>query len=773
MQNEFIQRLTTLIEEQISNEQFGVSELAAKAGMSRSNLLRRIKKQTGLSASQFIRQVRLENAMQLLQEEELTVSEIAYRVGFNSTSYFIKCFHDLYGHPPGEIKKQGLPESGMALDQDPVSGVTSFWNELKRRKVIRVVTVYAAAAFVILELADIVTNPLGLPDWTLNLIIILLVVGFILAVILSWVYDVTPQGIERTGSAGIRQGAASRERTGPWKTASYISFVVIIALILFNVIPGSGSGRLDPDLERSIAVLPFINESNDSTNVYFINGLMESITNDLQKIEDLRVISRTSVEKYRQSSKTIPEIAGDLQVSYFVAGSGQKLGDQIFLNIQLIEAHTDRQLWSEQYIRESRDIFRLQIDVAKSIAGEIEAIVTPEEEQQIENIPTDDLVAYDLFLQGMDHFYDWSYEGIQKAIPFFQKAIERDPEFARALANLSISYSFLDFYMVDKSHLEEINMYADRALLSDPQLPQSLIAKAMSHMVVAEFEQALPFLEKAEEYHPNSALVINILSDFYTRHMPDPDKYLEYALKGIKLNASARDSTEGSFTYLHLSSALVQTGFVEEAEMYVEISRTYDPLNLYAWILQAYIRYARNGDLGESKEMLLEALEMDPSRYDIVRELGLVTYYMRDYVSSYNYYKQLLETKSELNIDVYRGENAKIGLVYAEVGEQAASEELMADYLVYANNDGSGYRDLSLSVYHSFQGERELALSHLEKFSEQESFTYWIVLFLEIDPLFDPIKEDPRFHEALRKIKFAFWNHQKVLKDELDEKGLF
>ena len=424
MENDFLRKITEIIDENISNEQFGVSELAREIGMSRSNLLRKIKKLTNLSVSQYISQIRLRKAMELLKENSFTVSEISYKVGFSSTSYFIKCFREHYGYPPGELGKKDSGESGFIPDEHS-NILGHFWHELKRRKVLRVITVYAAAAFVIIELTDIVAPSLGLPEWTLNLVIILLSAGFLLSVILSWIFDFKPTGgLEKTLPVHKLQKKDQLVSSNSWKIASILSFVVIVALIVLNIIPHTNRST-DPEIfEKSIAVLPFTNDSNDSSNIYFINGLMESILDNLQQIEDLRVISRTSVEKYRNNPKTVPEIARELNANYLVEGSGQKIGDQIFLNIQLIEASSDRHLWAEQYIREARDIFQLQIEVAKNIAAEIEAIITPEEEERIEKAPTDDLVAYDYFLKGLDHFYKGTREGLLEGIPYFEKAIE-------------------------------------------------------------------------------------------------------------------------------------------------------------------------------------------------------------------------------------------------------------------------------------------------------------------------------------------------------------
>lgn len=771
IENDFLKRITAIIEENISNENFGVSELAGEVGMSRSNLLRKVKSLTNLSVSLFIRQVRLKNAMELLKQDSLNVSEVSFSVGFSSTSYFIKCFREYYGYPPGEVGK-GHPGEELKAP----FGLSQFFQELKRRKVVRVITVYAAAAFVILELMSIVVEPLQLPGWTLSMVIVLLVIGFIIAVILSWIYDVRPEGgwekTEPAHRSGNREGDV--EKKG-WKIASFISFVVIVALIILNLLPRprSRGDQISSNLEKSIAVLPFMNESNDPSNIYLINGLMESLLDNLQKIEDLRVISRTSVEKYRNDPKTTPEIARELNANYLVEGSGQKIGNQILLNIQLIDAKTDKHLWAERYKREASDIFELQLEVARSIADEIEAIITPEEAAQIEKVPTNNLEAYDFFLKGLDLFQQETRLGLEESIPLFEKAIELDPGFALAHANIAIAYAILDIFQVEKKHSDQIAYYADRALLLDPMLPQSLIAKATFHNSREEYELALPYLEKALEYHPNSSRVLSILTDFYTRFVPDTEKYLEYALMGIDLDIAAHDSVDASIIYLHLSNALIQTGFVNEAERYIDLSLEYDPENLYSELVKIYILLARNGDLEQTRELLTEALQKDTSRYDIMKELGVICYFLHDYESAYGYYQQVFDIIETQGLNLYAGEKAKMGLILAELGREEESKIYFQEYLEHTEKGQSIYRGLSLAAYYSYMGDSEKALEYMEQFSEQEKYPYWYVLFLGMDdPLFDNVDELPEFKNILREIELKFWRYNKQIKDSLKEKGL-
>ena len=679
MENDFLNRITEIIKENISNEKFGVSELAHEMSMSRSNLLRKINKLTKLSVSQYIRQVRLQQALEMLRQTSLNVSEVSYRVGFGSTSYFIKCFREYFGYPPGKVGNRDL--NGV----DSIQTVQS----MKKKKIV---------------------------------IIGLTIIIVLLATVLSLVFK-----------------------------------------------PFSSKQK---DLEKSIAVLPFKNDSNDSTNIYIINGLMEAILNNLQKIEDLRVISRTSVEQYRNIPITIPEIARELNVNYFVEGSGQKVGDQILLNIQLIEASSDKHLLSEQYIREARDIFQLQMEVAKNIAGKIQVIITPEEEERINKIPTGDLVAYDYYLKGLDLMYKGDRESLKDAISYFNNAIEHDREFALAYADLAITYYLLDLYQAEKKYSVQINNNADKALLFDPQLAQSLIAKAMYYITNEEYEQAVTYLEKALEYNPNSALVINILSDFYTNYIPNTERYLEYALKGISLDIAAHDSITASYIYLNISSAFIQSGFLNEAERYVYMSSEYNPDNLYAEYLKAYILYARNKDLRQTKELLIKAFIKDTTRLDIMQEIGKICYYMRDYESAYYYYNKFIKIKKDRNLDVYPGENAKIGLVLSIMGLKEESEKIFKDYKNYAENDISIYKHLSLAVYYSYKGDTENAIDHLKLFSQQSNYHYWLILFLEIDPLIDNIKDHPEFKSILSELEIKFWGSHERIKASLTKKGL-
>jgi len=677
--NEFVSRAIAIIQQNLANEQFGVSELADAMSMSRSNLLRKIKKETNLSVSQLINQVRLERSMEILRTSSLTISEVSHQVGFNSVSYFIKCFREYYGYPPGEANKH--------LNEKP-----------------------------------------------------------------------TPLPIVSKASNNLRW----------WIAGGVALAVAALALYIYVAAPFT-SKRI---LEKSIAVLPFKNESSDSANVYFINGLVESTLGNLQKIKDLRVISRTSSEKYRNTSKSVPEMAQELNVSYFVEGSGQKIGDKIVLNIQLIEARSDRHLWSAQYNRETKDIFQLQEEIAKSIAEEIKAIITPEEENRIRKKPTDNLVAYDLFLKGKaaQAIPDSVYQ--LKAIQYFIEATQHDTQFAMAYAEIAITYYYMDIFHVGRKYSNSISMYADKAILYDAKMGESLVAKALSYISRREFQLAEPYLEKALEYNPNSAQVIGFLTDFYAMYLLNTGKYLQYALKGVQLNIEALDSTTASYNYLRLSNALIQNGFVDESLKYADMSLSYNPNNPFSRYVRAFILFAKTEDATETRNLLLAEFNKDTTRFDILQDIGKVSYYMRDYKGAFHYYQRFLAIREKRQLDVYRHENLTIAYVMEKAGEHAKAKELAENYKNFFEADRSVYRHLGLSAYYTYTNNQSKAVEHMQWFAKEENVQYWIILFLEKDPLMETMNGNVAFKKYFNESKSKFWKNHHALKGLLHDKGL-
>jgi len=253
-----------------------------------------------------------------------------------------------------------------------------FWKELKRRNVVRVLMVYAGAAFVIIELINNITEPLRLPAWTPTLVIVLLAIGFPVVIIFSWIYDLHPEeGMIKTEPAGKVRTEDKPKSSNGWKIASYISFLVIIGLILLNVFskPHRTEGRIP--LDRSIAVLPFTNLSDDIEFNYLGDALTDELIMQLFKINAFEVRSRTSMLQYKDSKKSIPLIGQELKVKYLLEGTTQRHEDQVRIRVQLIEASTDNHIWGKIYEGDWENIFNIQIEVAKQVAAELKAALSP------------------------------------------------------------------------------------------------------------------------------------------------------------------------------------------------------------------------------------------------------------------------------------------------------------------------------------------------------------------------------------------------------------
>jgi len=677
---DFVNRVLAEIEQNIANELFGVPELASAMSMSRSNLLRKVKKATNLSVSQLISEVRLKRGTELLRGGSLNVSEVAHQVGFSSTSYFIKCFREYYGYPPGEVGKR-------AHEPVPVPVAPPPSNDSNRK------------------------------------FILIGVVG-LLIVAIGWF--------------------------------AYLNWPSKDELVV----------------EKSIAVLPFKNDSNDSTNVYLINGLMESTLNNLQKIKDLRVISRTSVEKYRNNNKTIPEMASELNVTYFVEGSGQKMGDRIVLTIQLIDGASDKHLWSKQYRREASDIFVLQQEIAKDIAGEIRAIITPDEKSRIQKIPTQNLEAYDMFLKGVDLLQKGGDDNLKQSIVLFQDAISKDNTFAMAYACASMACYYLDLYKAERPHMDQLGAFADKAILNDSKLAESLTAKAMYYLIRKEYKEALPYLEKGLEYNPNSTQIIGLLADFYASNLPNTGKYLEYALKGLRLDANSGDSVSISYFHLRLGNALIQTGFVDEALEHLDKSLEYYPDNAFSRYVRAFALYAKNGDLKQTRQILQTEFRRDTNRFDILQDIGKVSYYLEEYDTAYKYYKRFNQYRDTHKLDVYEHENLVIGRVYELAGETEKAKEFYERYGRYVETDQTAYKNIGLAIYYCQMNDSVKALEHLRLFTREDNIQYWVILFMDKGPELTETEASLEFKKLLQEVERKFWANHEKLKETLREQGL-
>src|SRR5438067_3483093 len=379
--------------------------------------------------------------------------------------------------------------------------MTGFFEEVKRRKVYRVAAAYIIAAGGIIQLASATFPAWELPNWSLRLVILLLLVGFPIALIFAWAFDITSQGIQVTPDT-----PAPRTRRRRNIIMLIATGVVISAATGFFLLPRVAAHKVD----KSIAVLPFENLSDEKENAYFADGVQDDVLTNLSKISDLRVISRTSVMQYRGRPTNLREIGKALGVSNILEGSVRRSGNRVRVNVQLIDANTDEHVWANDYDRDVTDVFAIQSDLAREIANALQAKLSPAEKSQMTRKPTENPEAYLAFVQA--HDLSCSYEDpakLKQSEQLYQRAVDLDPNFALALAR----YSQLESWIardIDRApeRREKARTLAERALELQPDLSEAHLARGYSYYCGDNnYGAALKEFEIAQQGLPNESEV--------------------------------------------------------------------------------------------------------------------------------------------------------------------------------------------------------------------------------------------------------------------------
>jgi TolB-like protein/Flp pilus assembly protein TadD len=366
-----------------------------------------------------------------------------------------------------------------------------FFAELKRRKVYRVAVAYAVVSWLLIQIATQVFPFFEIPTWTVRLVIVLLALGFPVALLLAWAFDLTPEGIKRTDELDEwhQHTAASSSRS---IRASHVA----------------------PPPEKSIAVLPFENLSDDRQNAYFADGIQDDILSSLAKVADLKVTSRTSVRQYKTGTRNLREIGQELGVAYIMEGTVRREGDRVRINAQLIDARTDLHIWNDTFDREITDLFAFQSELARRITFALRANLSPREKASLQIHPTADLAAYELFLRARDLFR-WEGSGDarengERALRLLDDAIKHDPQFALAYCLVSRVHAELYWFGYDKSRarLAQAKLAVDSALRLQPDLGDARLALAYYYYYgYRNYELARTELAIAHLATPNDAEV--------------------------------------------------------------------------------------------------------------------------------------------------------------------------------------------------------------------------------------------------------------------------
>src|SRR6266850_7577223 len=406
--------------------------------------------------------------------------------------------------------------------------IDNFFAELKRRNVYKVAVVYAVVGWLLVQVTTQVFPIFGIPNWALRLIVLAIIIGFPIALVLAWAFELTPEGLKRTEDVDLA-ASARQPRKHAWVYVVIIGAALSVGLFFF----GRYSAQMPRQIEtatvsvipqKSIAVLPFENLSDDKNAAYFADGIQDEILTKLASIADLKVISRTSTAKYKSKPEDLKTVSQQLGVATVLEGSVQKAADKVRVNVQLIDARADSHLWAKTYDRDIKDVFAIQTEVAQEIADSLKAKLSPAEANTVASAPTKDAQAYDLFLKGEFEQRvansNFRPESFDQAARWYKEAIAHDPNFALAIAQLA-TCQLRRHWLTDplsEAELMEAGRLAKQALTLSPDLPEAHVAVGLFHYYgFREYEPALIEFQRALELRPNYSLALQFIAFVHRR----------------------------------------------------------------------------------------------------------------------------------------------------------------------------------------------------------------------------------------------------------------
>ena len=593
----------------------------------------------------------------------------------------------------------------------------NFFAELKRRNVYKVAVAYAVVAWLLIQAASIVLPTFEAPGWTMKILMAALGVGFPLAVVLAWAFEITPEGLVRAEDVPPNESIASR--TGRKLVGiTFVLAVIAAGLFTFQFVRSkpatktvlsptaapSGAAVTPPIPAKSIAVLPFENLSEDKANAYFAEGIQDEILTRLAKIADLKVISRTSTQRFKSAPNDLRQIAQQLGVANILEGSVQKANDQVRVNVQLINALTDAHLWADTYDRKLIDIFAVETEIAKAVADVLQAKLTGSEQHVIAARPTENTEAHQLYLKGRFFWNKRTGNDLKKSIGYFEQAIAADPNYALAYAGVADAYVLLPGYSagIPRDCYPKAKAMAKRALELDDTLAEAhttLAGAIWSYEF--DFTQANRDFQRAIELNPNYA----------TAHQ----QYGNMTLSALGRGAEA----------------------IAEGKRAVEL----DPLSLVI-----------NADLGvdyyyahryeEAIAQQRKTLEMDPGFYYARFNLGLALVAKGDLKAAIAEYQKAYASDDDPWV------LGLLGNAYALSGNKTEARKIL-DQLKEISRQRyvSAY---SYVIVYLALGDKEEALRWLEQSYQDRAGSD--IGWMRVESLLDPLRSDPRFEALAEKI---------------------
>jgi len=556
---------------------------------------------------------------------------------------------------------------------------------------------------------------------------------------------------------------------------------VFAVLYFFNIV---GSGKQIRGIEKSIAVLPFRNDSTVDSNKYFINGIMEEVLNNLQRIEAFsRVLSRNSVEQFRNNTTiSTPEIAKKLGVNYIVEGSGQKYGNKFTLRVQLITGKNERHLWAKSYDREinqTTDISSVQSDIAQLIAAELKATITPEEKQLIEKIPTASLSAQDFYQRGREEFTKYLVDNgnraaLIRAENYYHKALEYDSTFAQAYTGLATVFWNKNFWSeyFSKNFLDSVLILTDIALSFDNQLSEAYTLRGDYYNQIGNPEQAIQVYDKAIKYNPNDWMAyLGKGSVYYSTDMV-------YTINYIQKAASINHGPELPSLLRSIGWAYYCAGFPVKAKDYYQEALKLDGNQAIYYSLLARDEFWSE-NFNKSIEFGLKGYAIDSTNEGILVFLGDNYQWLGQYEESLKYYKKYFERlKAQGNKDL--ANTHRIGYAYWQNGNKEEAEFYFNEQINYCSSMIELGREWAQKLYtyydlagvYAFRGEKGKAFDNLRIVDQIQRIPLWMSMLIKTDPLFNNIRNEPEFQQIAKDIEAKYQAEHERVRKWLEEQGM-
>ena len=579
----------------------------------------------------------------------------------------------------------------------------NFFAELKRRNVYKVAIAYAVVAWLLMQIATQVFPFLEIPNWAIRLVIMLIVIGFPIALVIAWAFELTPEGLKRTEFADElpKKSAASRV----WISVVVVAGSIFVGLFFLGRYSAtSKQSGLTKVPAKSIAVLPFENLSGNPENAYFTDGIQEEILMRLAKIADLKVISRTSTARYKSSPDNLREIAKQLGVANVLEGSVQRSADQVRVNVQLINALTDAHLWAEAYDRELTDIFAVESDIATTIAETLQVKLTGSEKAAIAKRPTANTKAYEFYLKGRFFWNKRTPDGIKQAIVQFQQSIERDPNFALGHAGLADSYIALTFYNFAAPHE------------SMPKAKESAIKALALDNTVAEAHASLAHVLMNYDWNWSAAekefkRSIELKPDYATAH---------------------------EWYAIHYLTA---TGRLKEAVQEMKKALELEPASLVMnTFMGATLCYA--GRYDEAIDQCRRTVEMDPNFAVAHWHLGLAYEQKQVFDAAIEEFQKAISLSGGSPLM-----KAALGHAYAKSQKKHEANKILGELDELSKQQYVSAYEVA-AIYVALRNN-EQAFQLLGKAYTEHSFH---LVYLNVSPQFKSVSADPRFQDLVQRI---------------------